>query len=75
MALIHKTKTTHCYSATAQHFQQFFSSLTQMYDEQAHTDVHLVSSEGTVFGVHRVSYTYFFVAGFVVYLRQAYLCT
>ncbi len=25
-----------------------------MYDDQAHTDVHLISSEGTVFGVHRV---------------------
>jgi len=54
MALIHRTKTTHCYSATAQHFQQFFSTLTQMYEEQAHTDVHLVSSDGTVFGVHRM---------------------
>ena len=54
MALIYRTKTTHSYSATAQHFQQFFSTLTQMYDDQAHTDVHLISSEGTVFGVHRV---------------------
>ena len=59
MALIHRTKTTHCYSATAQHFQQFFSTLTQMYEEQAHTDVHLVSSDGTVFGVHRVGSTFF----------------
>jgi len=25
-----------------------------MYEEQAHTDVHLVSSDGTVFGVHRM---------------------
>ena len=69
MALTHRTKTTHCYAATSLHFQQFFSTLTQMYEEQAHTDVHLISKEGTVFGVHRViSYlthvVSFFIAAF-----------
>ena len=54
--LIHRTKTTHCYSATEEHFQDFFATLTHMYEEQAHTDVHLVAKDGTLFGVHRVSF-------------------
>ena len=54
MALIHRVKTTHCYSATPEHFQDFFGTLTQMYDDQTHTDVHLVAGDGTLFGVHRV---------------------
>lgn len=55
MALIHRTKVTHCYSATSEHLQDFFATLTQMYEDQTHTDVHLVAGDGTVFGVHRVS--------------------
>ena len=59
MALIHRTKVTHSYEASPQHFQKFFSTLTQMYEEQVHTDVHLVAKDGTLFGVHRVRNKYF----------------
>ena len=55
MALIHRTKVTHSYEASPQHLQKFFSTLTHMYEEQVHTDVHLVAKDGTLFGVHRVS--------------------
>lgn len=58
MALVHRVKTTHSYAATPKHFADFFSTLTHMYEEQTHTDVHLVSSEGTIFGVHRVSHLF-----------------
>ena len=58
MALIHRTKVTHSYEASPQHFQKFFSTLTQMYEEQVHTDVHLVAKDGTLFGVHRVRNKY-----------------
>ena len=54
MALIHKTKVTHSLEASKKHMNDFFSTLTKMYEEQTHTDVHLVSSEGTILGVHRV---------------------
>ena len=62
MALIHRVKTTHCYSATPEHFQDFFGTLTQMYDDQTHTDVHLVAGDGTLFGVHRVRTIYIFIS-------------
>jgi hypothetical protein len=55
MALIYKTKVTHCLSASRKHLTDFFATLTSMYEEQEHTDLHLVASDGTLFGVHRVS--------------------
>ena len=75
MALIHRTKVTHSYEASPQHFQKFFSTLTQMYEEQVHTDVHLVAKDGTLFGVHRVRnkdikkiyIIYYFNSGLIYY--------
>ena len=72
MALIHKTKVTHYLAASPSHLTEFFSTLTQMYEEQVHTDLHLVSSDGTMFGIHKVCTVYQVVVG--AELVHAHVC-
>ena len=52
---LHKTKTMHSITPTAQHLAHLYEAFTRMCEEQAHTDLTLVTSDGKAFGVHKVS--------------------
>lgn len=55
MALVHKTKVTHFFSPSAKHVAGVFRAITQLYEEQAHTDLTLISEDGEQFCLHQVS--------------------
>ncbi len=54
MALVHHAKLTHYFSPSKLCLTDFYNSVTELYEEQAHTDLNVVADDGTVFCVHQV---------------------
>ena len=54
MALLHSTKLTHYFAPSKSHLESFFDAVTDLYEEQEHTDLNLVAADGTAFRVHQV---------------------
>ena len=54
MALLHSTKLTHYFAPSKSHLESFFDAVTDLYEEQEHTDLNLVTADGTAFRVHQV---------------------
>jgi hypothetical protein len=54
MALVHRAKLTHYFSPSKLHLTDLFSCITDLYEEQSHTDLNLVAADGTAFCMHQV---------------------